>query len=406
MRERVTNILVIDQEPQGKEGIWNSHGRMPVIRSPKHYPGPDMGIPSLTYESWHRATFGNNSWTKLSFIPIPNWIDYLSWVRRVLKLPVQNDTKLLAIRPAHNGLKVTLETSSKVTNLYVRRLVLATGHDGTGEWGLPHYLKKLPKTLCARASDPIDFSILKGKRVAVLGVGATAGDNAICALQEGAEVHMFCRRSTHRRQQVYRWCITAGFLRHFGDLDDATKWRFMYYILNERMGMPPETWERVSNYENFHLHTNADWNSVEKSTDGLLLDTQQGPFIADFIIACPGHSQDVNARPELSSFAQHIRLWENQYSPPAKLTDERLGKYPYLGKNFEFLERTSGCAPFLNNIHDFTFGPTMSFGPSGCSISTLRLSVPMIVAGITRGLFVEDAEQHWENLLAYPNMIP
>ena len=46
MRERVTNILLIDKEPRGKEGIWNSHGRMPVIRSPKHYPGPDMGIPN------------------------------------------------------------------------------------------------------------------------------------------------------------------------------------------------------------------------------------------------------------------------------------------------------------------------------------------------------------------------
>ena len=70
---------------------------------------------------------------------------------------------------------------------------------------------------------------------------------------------MFCRRPTHRRQQVYRWCITSGFLRHFGELDDAWRWRFMHYILNIRMGMPPETWKRASGHPNFTLHTSADW---------------------------------------------------------------------------------------------------------------------------------------------------
>ena len=35
IRERVTNIQVIDKTPEGKEGVWNDFGRMPVIRSPK-----------------------------------------------------------------------------------------------------------------------------------------------------------------------------------------------------------------------------------------------------------------------------------------------------------------------------------------------------------------------------------
>ncbi len=406
IRERVTNLLLIDKAPRGKEGIWNSHGRMPVIRSPKHYPGPDMGIPNLTYEAWHRAVYGDVSWNGLSFVPITHWIEYLAWVREVLKLPVQNDTTLLSIKPFGETLQVTLKTLYKLETLYVRRVVLATGHDGTGEWWLPDYLKSLPNKYCAKASDPIDFKALNGKKVAVLGVGATAGDNAICALQEGAEVHMFCRRSTHRRQQVYRWCITAGFLRHFGDLDDATKWRFMHYILNTRMGMPPETWARASSYANFYLHTKANWNSVKLLKESILIDTQQGPFEADFIISCAGHNQDIQQRPELSEFAQHIRLWSDHYSPPQELKDDRLGRYPYLGKNFEFLEKKPGATKFINRIHDFTFGPTMSFGPSGCSISTLRLSVPMLVAGITRGLFIEDSSLHWQSLIEHPDMIP
>ncbi len=406
LRERVTNILAIDKEAYGTEGIWNSHGRMPVIRSPKHYPGPDMGIPNLTYEAWHRACYGHASWDDLNFVPCDNWIRYLCWIRETLNLPVQNNTELLEIEPAEHSLRVTLQTETGKEFRYVRRLVLATGHDGTGDWWLPDYLSRLPQHLRAKAADPINFKALSGKRVAVLGVGATAGDNAICALEAGADVHMFCRRDTHRRQQVYRWCITAGFLRHFGELDDSTRWRFMHYILNIRMGMPPETWRRASSHPSFTLHTNADWKSVTPSTKGVLIKTDQGPFEADFIISCAGHDQDVRKRPELNNLSKHIKLWRDQYIPPEGLTDQRLGRYPYLGKSFEFLEKYPGSATYLNRIHDFTFGPTMSFGPSGCSISTLRLTVPMLVGGVTRGLFLEDADMHWESLLNHPDMIP
>ncbi len=406
LRERVTNILVVDKEPAGAEGIWNSHGRMPVIRSPKHYPGPDMGMRNLTYETWHRAAYGDLSWEGVNFVPIPLWVEYLDWVRATLALPVRNGTEVTSITPAPGGLSVTMRGPAGTETVHARRLVLATGHDGTGDWWLPDYLAALPGHLRAKGADPIDFDKLKGKRIAVLGVGATAGDNAICALEHGAEVHMFCRRPTHRRQQVYRWCITAGFLRHFGDLDDAWRWRFMHYILNIRMGMPPETWKRASGHPNFTLHTSADWQGAAPSGDGVRIETSQGPFDADYIISCAGHDQDVRKRPELAHFAEHIALWSDRYAPPAELKDERLGRYPYLGADFQFLEKTPGAAPYLDRIHDFTFGPTMSFGPSGCSISTLRLTVPMLVAGVTKGLFVEDADLHWQELLDHPNMIP
>lgn len=406
LRERVTNILVVDKEPAGAEGIWNSHGRMPVIRSPKHYPGPDMGVPNLTYEAWHRTAYGDLSWEGVNFVPIPLWVEYLDWARETLALPVRNQTEVTAIIPAPDGLQVTLKGPAGEETLYTRRLVLATGHDGTGDWWLPDYLAALPVPVRAKGADPIDFETLRGKRVAVLGVGATAGDNAICALDHGAEVHMFCRRPTHRRQQVYRWCITAGFLRHFGDLDDAWRWRFMHYILNIRMGMPPETWKRASGHPNFTLHTSADWLDAEPVDGGVRIETSQGPFEADYIISCAGHDQDVRKCPELGHFAEHIALWDDRYAPPDELRDERLGRYPYLGANFQFLEKTPGAAPYLDRIHDFTFGPTMSFGPSGCSISTLRLTVPMLVAGVTKGLFVEDAESHWQALLDHLAMIP
>ena len=73
---------------------------------------------------------------------------------------------------------------------------MATGQEATGDWTIPEPLRHLSAAVLARASDPIDFEALRGKKVVVIGAGATAFDNAATALEAGAaEVHLFCRRS-------------------------------------------------------------------------------------------------------------------------------------------------------------------------------------------------------------------
>jgi hypothetical protein len=47
MRSQVSNILVLDKSGEGQEGPWLSYARMPTLRSPKHFTGPDLDIPSL-----------------------------------------------------------------------------------------------------------------------------------------------------------------------------------------------------------------------------------------------------------------------------------------------------------------------------------------------------------------------
>ena len=57
---------------------------------------------------------------------------------------------------------------------------------------------------------------LRGKRVAVIGAGASAFDNAATALEAGAaEVHLFCRRAEIQVIQPYRWLTFRGFLAAF-----------------------------------------------------------------------------------------------------------------------------------------------------------------------------------------------
>ena len=58
IREGIRNIRVIERNPYRKEGPWNTTARMPILRSPKHLTGPDLGVPSLTFRAWYEAQHG------------------------------------------------------------------------------------------------------------------------------------------------------------------------------------------------------------------------------------------------------------------------------------------------------------------------------------------------------------
>lgn len=402
MRERVANIRVVDKAPRGSEGPWTTYARMATLRSPKDYTGPDLGIPSLTYRSWHEARYGAAHWDALHLIAKEDWNDYLLWYRDTLGIPVENDTELCAIAPDGDHLAVTLRGTAGERVVHTRKLVLATGQDGTGRWYMPNFVARLPRHLRAATADGVDFGALAGKRVAVLGAGASAADNAASALEAGAaEVRLFCRRVQLQRVQPYRWLTFAGFLRHIGDMDDAARWRFMSHVLGLREGIPVDTYARVRRFPNFHIEVGAPWTGAETKGDAVRVETPRDTFEADYLISCTGIDIDFARRPELAPFADRILTWGDRYAPPPEEADARLARYPYLAPDGHFLEKVPGDAPFLRHVFDFTIGATMSFGPSGCSINAMKIAVPRLVAGITRGLFREDLDHHWASLAAY-----
>ena len=81
---QVTNVLIIDKAEEGKEGPWLSYARMHTLRSPKDFTGPDLDTPSLTYQSWHEARFGKESWQALDFDSRQLWVEYLAWFKRAV----------------------------------------------------------------------------------------------------------------------------------------------------------------------------------------------------------------------------------------------------------------------------------------------------------------------------------
>ena len=403
LRAKVDNILVIDGAVRGQEGPWRSFARMGTLRSPKDYTGPDLDIPSLTYRSWHEAKFGTDDWDKLGLIPREYWADYLLWVRDITGVPVRNGVRMTSVSAAGPGLlAVDVEENGHRSVLHTRKLVLATGQDGLGRWWMPECLERLPGSLRAHAADRIDFAALAGKTVAIIGLGASALDNAASALEAGAaSVHVFCRRRDPQLIQSYRWLTFAGFLRHLGDLDDAWRWRFMSQVLGRREGFPQPTWDRCARWPNFSLHTGSPIESARSSGDVVELTIAGNPVQVDFVISGTGMDIDPAHRPELAGIAPHIAAWSDRYTPPAEFRDDRLGRYPYLAPDYSLTERVPGTAPELADIHVFSIASTMSFGPSGSSINAMTSAVPKLVNGLTRGLFQADLDRHWTSFCAY-----
>jgi cation diffusion facilitator CzcD-associated flavoprotein CzcO len=401
-RERVGRVMLIDRARAGTEGIWRDSARMVTLRTWKTVTGPDLGLPSLTFQSWFEAQHGAAAFEALGKIPKETWHDYLLWVRAVLGLDVRSGVELLRLHPAGTLMAAMVRDSRGERTLFARKVVLAMGIAASGRWWMPPEVEALPPHLRAHTAEPIDFAALRGRCIAVLGAGASAFDNAATALEGGAgEVHLFCRRPELQRVQPYKAISNPGFLRHFSELDDAWRWRFMRYLLDVREALPRETWDRCTRHPNFHVHTGAPWDRLEMRDGRVVINPARHALAADFLICGTGFEMDIARRSELDGFTDRIATWADRYSPPAGEENERLAHYPYLGSGFELLPKQPGDAPFLRDIHVFDFGTTMSFGPSGSSINGMKFAAPRLAHAITRDLFRADVQQHYDAMLAY-----
>jgi len=421
MRERVDNIVVFDRQPRGLEGPWNTTARMRTLRTPKHLPGIDATLPSLSPQTWYTARYGPKAWDELRKISKEDWHEYLLWCRDTLDIPVQNLAEVSSITP--NGevfqLDITrlgIESPVKQDAEFVlaRRVVLATGVDGGGAWHVPGFISSsLPKDRYASSGDSIDFKRLRGKRVAVLGAGASAFDNASTALEAGAIRATVCiRRDDIQRINPQMWMAKAGFLSHYADMDDLSKWRFMRHMFKYNIPAPQDAYDRLSSLPGACIKQNAAWKTVklinEGNGDEIEVLTASGEKLrVDFLIVAVGFIVDFGLRPELASMAKHIALWKDRFVPPFGEQDGQASCHPYLGHDFQFIEKSEGEAPYLSRIFNFNYSALVSMGLSASAISGFRYSVPRVVRGITRSLFLEDVEETYTQFSEYsePEML-
>lgn len=405
IREKVTNILVIDENKEGQEGPWLSFARMHTLRTPKYVTGPDLGVPSLTLRAWYEARFGADAWRDLSLLPKQQWAEYLLWYRKLLKLPVQNETRAGAIEwcAENQCFSVPVSSPDGESQILARKVILSTGIDGCGRWEIPSAISNsLPKERYAHTRQDIDFSLLKNKRIAVLGAGASGFDNASVALESGArEVHLFYRREDLPTINPYRWAEFVGFLKHHGDLPDDLKYKFIAQIVKMGQLPPPDTFARATSHSNFHLHGASKWDSISNGNDQVCITTSKEKFDVDFVIIATGFVTDLTLRAELSKIADKIALWSDRFTAQEDIKTDDLLRHPYLDSGFQFTEKTPGDAPYLKNLHCYTFGGLLSLGFGGASISGMKYSVPKLVNAITGDIYCEYAQEFYQSLRDY-----
>ncbi len=402
-RERVSGVVVLDANAQGEEGPWVTSARMITLRTLKFLTGPDLGLPSLTFRAWHEAQYGKRSWEELVRIPKDEWMRYLVWFRDTLPLPVRNDVCLEYIEPQGELLALRVRSGAGVEILLTRKLVLATGIEGAGQRRVPDFVRnKLPRESWAHTSDAIDSSQLVGRRVAVIGGGASAFDNAATALEHGAAwVDIFVRRPDLPVANSYRALESAGFWRNFGDMPDAYRWRFMCHLLSLAMPPPQDTLQRTLSHANVALHFASPVEDAESTAGGIQLRTQKGWHAADFLILGTGFGVDLRARPELAGLVDHVALWGDRYTSPPDEADQAAARYPYVGPHFELLEKRPGSLPALRNVHLFNAGSLISMGPVAGGLNGMPFGIPRLIAGLSHDLFRAELDGLFSEFASY-----
>jgi cation diffusion facilitator CzcD-associated flavoprotein CzcO len=401
MGERISNLLVIDENPAGYEGPWETYARMITLRTPKGLNPIDFGLPALTYRAWWEAQHGAAGWEAVDKIARGDWMAYLRWYRKVLALPVRNETRLERIEPLGGGLH-RLQLAGAAP-LLARKVVLATGIQGGGEWHVPPMVAQaLPRDLYAHTSEPIDFAALSGQRIGILGAGASAFDNANAALAAGAAaVEVFVRRKALPRINPIRFMERVGFTGRYPALDDDAKYRVMSCFLGHNQPPTNDTFERAAAWPGFALHLGSPWRSVERHEGGARVTTPQGAHQFDFLVLSTGLVSDPGLRPELGLVADQVARWADRFTPPAGQANALIDAHPYLGPGFELLPRDEDDAEALHGLFAFNYSALISLGLSASALSGLKTALPRLVQAVADQLFLDDREAVLADFLAY-----
>ena len=402
-RERISNILVLDENPEGLEGPWVTYARMFTLRTPKQLPSIDLGIPALTFQSWYHAKYGAAHWEKLEKIPRTEWMNYLIWYRKVLNIPVKNEVKLDHIEPIENALhKLHVIDKGERKTLLARKVVLATGIQGGGEWHVPDFIKVLPKSLYAHTSELIDFHQLKGKRIGILGGGASAFDNANYALVNGVkQAHVFVRRKHLPRVNPIRQLEHSGIIERFHTLTELEKYTAISHFFKYNQPPTNDTFLRAASFEGFAMYTDSPWLSVEQTENGVKVTTPHAEFEYDFLVISTGLISDPSLRPELRLVNEHIVKWGDVVKAPEHIVNTLVDRHPYLTPEFAFVPANEEGAKVLRGIFTFNYAALVSCGVSASALSGIRFAVPKLIKGIADELFEEDKAAILQSFLDY-----
>lgn len=404
LRHLGVTVQVFDQAPVGFEGPWATTARMQTLRSPKQLTGPALGLPALTFRAWYEAQFGLDGWAALDKIPRLQWAEYLRWYRQVMKVDVRNEHRVTRVQPRADGL-VALHVShgNDSHEVLARHVVLATGRDGLGGPWVPEYAHSVAPQYWCHSAAGLQGEWFAGKRVGVIGGGASAMDSAATALEAGAaKVDLLIRRAVMPRVNKGKGAGNPGMVHGYWRLPDAWKWRLRHYLNTQQVPAPRGSTLRVSSAGNSRfLFDNAVLSIKESGHGTVLVRTVHAELEYDFLVFATGFRADLQQRPEFAPFAEHIRFWGDRFEAPADEQDAELAALPDLGSCFEFLEKQPGSCPGLHRIHCFSYPAALSYGAVSGDIPAISEGARRMAQGLVSQLFSDDIGLHFQAMQDY-----
>ncbi len=402
-RERVSEVALFDDSQQGLEGPWATFARMEMLRTPKYLAGPECGLPALSFRAWWEAQHGVAAWDAVFRVPRTAWMDYLRWFRRVSGVAVHNGWRLISLRPAPCGtlLELGFETPAGPATRFAATVVLATGFKGAGGFAIPaHVAQAVPADRVVHAMEEFDTRRFQGRRVGILGAGASAFDLAIAALRDGATRAEVCvRRAELPRNNPRRWMESAGFLAHYVDLPDAARWAYHWRLKEISQPPPQPTFDAAMALPGFALRTGFPWERIRWTGEEIVVEGNGHRASYDMLGIGTGYHADMSRCPELAEVLRHAALWRDRYVPPEDQRHDGMAAAPYLDRFGAFTERDPGSAPWLARVHTIVSSANLSLGPVAASVSAMKYVVPRLVEGVKRVLVLDQQARDWSEFL-------
>ena len=192
------------------------------------------------------------------------------------------------------------------------------------------------------SADAIDFATLRDKRVAVIGLAASAFDNAACALEAGAaSVVMLGRSQTMPRVNKAKQIVYAGFVHGYPEMTDAERFAWLSYVFTGGISAPRESVQRVTRHAQARIQLGCEVTACRRQGDRLELETTTGPVTVDLVILGTGFDVDIPGTRALCftanrPFANQLQLWRDRSA--AREPTKRTRSLPLSGRRLSLYD--------------------------------------------------------------------
>ena len=289
-------------------------------------------------------------------------------------VPNLEEKQVISVESAEGGYRLVLDDHEEVL---AQAVVVATGL--TGYERVPAVLKGLPKEALSHSSEHGDLDQFRGRRVAVVGAGASALDLATLLHEGGADVELVARSSTirfHDPPSGRRRSLKDRVMRPVTPIGAGLQLLFyvqaagVFRLLPESVRLdrmrktlgPAPGWfvrDRIAGKIPFHLGVEIAGATAQNGTVKLELRAKDGyveTIEVDHVIAATGYAAEV----ERLSFL----------SPALRKRVELTGRAPALSSNFE--SSVPGLY-FVGLASANAFGPLLRFA-CGAEFTAGRLA--------------------------------